>query len=407
MPELDETNSDYPFGYGFCQCGCGKQTRLAAGIRLRYFHPSHNPRWKAARRVDAAAKRRRIDVFTERQGELFGARVGESRKASDESSISTASSARELELKKKIAETRSVMRRFRRRRSRVAAFGARFQGERRPKNITKQSPLLRSPVRPEVWDALIRNQGLQDRLLPEVIQAIKQRSVSLREVSRFLGTPSHVSGQWYRRQLLQELRSRLTPAQQADPEAAFRRSEISLEEMQLLLDAKLKSLKSALWICANKERHQKRLSAYNVKRFHDDPDFRERRLAASAKWRKLNKEKFNASRQKWLDHDLSARLADRLRSRIRSALRSQSARKVSRLDELIGCRIEDLRGHLADKFQPGMSWENYGEWHVDHIVPCAAFDLTQPEGQRKCFHYSNLQPLWEKENIRKGKKCPK
>jgi hypothetical protein len=52
-----------------------------------------------------------------------------------------------------------------------------------------------------------------------------------------------------------------------------------------------------------------------------------------------------------------------------------------------------------------MNWENQGEWHIDHILPCASFDLTKEEEQRKCFHYTNLQPLWAKDNMIKGSKC--
>lgn len=55
------------------------------------------------------------------------------------------------------------------------------------------------------------------------------------------------------------------------------------------------------------------------------------------------------------------------------------------------------------QFEPGMTWENYGtEWHVDHIVPCSYFDLTDPEQQRICFNYRNLQPLWAKDNLEKS-----
>ena len=52
----------------------------------------------------------------------------------------------------------------------------------------------------------------------------------------------------------------------------------------------------------------------------------------------------------------------------------------------------------------GMSWDNYGKWEIDHIRPCASFDLSKPEEQYKCFNYMNLQPLWEKENQTKTKK---
>ena len=55
-----------------------------------------------------------------------------------------------------------------------------------------------------------------------------------------------------------------------------------------------------------------------------------------------------------------------------------------------------------------MTWENHGRygWHIDHIMPCSSFDLTDPEQQKKCFHYTNLQPLWAHENMSKGAKIP-
>jgi len=74
--------------------------------------------------------------------------------------------------------------------------------------------------------------------------------------------------------------------------------------------------------------------------------------------------------------------------------------------DLIGCSIRELQVHLEGLFLEGMSWENYGYagWHIDHVRPCASFDLTDPAQQNECFHYSNLQPLWAKDNMRKGAK---
>jgi hypothetical protein len=74
--------------------------------------------------------------------------------------------------------------------------------------------------------------------------------------------------------------------------------------------------------------------------------------------------------------------------------------------ELLGCTIQELKIHLESQFEEGMSWENYSKagWHVDHIRPCASFDLTDPTQQKQCFHYSNLQPLWAKDNLSKGSK---
>jgi hypothetical protein len=85
--------------------------------------------------------------------------------------------------------------------------------------------------------------------------------------------------------------------------------------------------------------------------------------------------------------------------------RANVVKKIKTL-ELVGCTVPELRQHLEAQFTEGMTWDSYGRhgWHVDHIRPCASFDLTDPEQQRQCFHYTNLQPLWAVDNIRKGAK---
>lgn len=101
--------------------------------------------------------------------------------------------------------------------------------------------------------------------------------------------------------------------------------------------------------------------------------------------------------------DLRYRLYCQIRSRINGAIMRKTC-KAGRTTQLIGCSIEELRSHIESQWKPGMSWENHkrvGGWHIDHIVPCASFDLTDPEQQKKCFHYTNLQPLWELDNLRK------
>jgi hypothetical protein len=79
-----------------------------------------------------------------------------------------------------------------------------------------------------------------------------------------------------------------------------------------------------------------------------------------------------------------------------------------KLNTMLGCSSKFLKQHLESQFAEGMTWENYGrgigKWSVDHIIPCASFDLTIKEEQHKCFHYSNLRPLWSQENSSKGKK---
>ena len=68
----------------------------------------------------------------------------------------------------------------------------------------------------------------------------------------------------------------------------------------------------------------------------------------------------------------------------------------------LGCTIDELKRHLEAKFQPGMSWENYGKWHIDHKVAISKFDLTDLEQLKIACNYMNLQPLWAADNIRKS-----
>ena len=100
--------------------------------------------------------------------------------------------------------------------------------------------------------------------------------------------------------------------------------------------------------------------------------------------------------------DPSYKIRGNLSTRIYLALRDGS--KSDSMLNLLGCSIEELWRHLESQFTDGMTRSNYGEWHVDHIKPCCSFDLSDELQQRKCFHYSNLQPLWAKDNLRKSGK---
>uniref|UniRef100_A0A6C0LTV5 Uncharacterized protein n=1 Tax=viral metagenome TaxID=1070528 RepID=A0A6C0LTV5_9ZZZZ len=93
-----------------------------------------------------------------------------------------------------------------------------------------------------------------------------------------------------------------------------------------------------------------------------------------------------------------------LRSRLYHALKNQKADKKYRTKQLTGCELPFLKGYLEAKFVEGMTWENHGEWHIDHIKPCCSFDLKEEEQQKKCFHYTNLQPLFAADNLSKGGK---
>jgi hypothetical protein len=90
----------------------------------------------------------------------------------------------------------------------------------------------------------------------------------------------------------------------------------------------------------------------------------------------------------------------RLRSRVAGALKG--TQKADSTMRLLGCTSEQFRKHLESQFVEGMHWENRDEWAIDHVRPCASFDLLLESEQRKCFHYTNLQPLWAKDNLSKG-----
>lgn len=102
--------------------------------------------------------------------------------------------------------------------------------------------------------------------------------------------------------------------------------------------------------------------------------------------------------------DPAFKLMNKIRTRLWYALKKN--KKQDRTIDLLGCSVCQLKEHLEQQFKEGMSWANYGKWHIDHIMPLTAFDLSNPEELKKACHYSNLQPLWAKENLSKSSKKP-
>lgn len=100
---------------------------------------------------------------------------------------------------------------------------------------------------------------------------------------------------------------------------------------------------------------------------------------------------------------LSRQIGKNIRSHIIHVLKGRQ--KANSTIKLLGCSIDELKMNLSLKFTDGMTWDNYGKkdgWQVDHIKPCASFDFTNEQDQRECFHYTNLQPLWAKDNASKS-----
>jgi hypothetical protein len=135
---------------------------------------------------------------------------------------------------------------------------------------------------------------------------------------------------------------------------------------------------------------------------------REKLLAAEVERRKSDgvRDRINAWAREHYRKNPQVKLRTALRARIRQMTKGVKWAKVSSVD-LVGCSIKDFKALIEHQFKRGMTWNNYGKWHLDHIIPCAKFDLTQEAEVRKCFNFRNYQPLWKKHNLSKGSKIEK
>jgi len=131
---------------------------------------------------------------------------------------------------------------------------------------------------------------------------------------------------------------------------------------------------------------------------------KEKMLEQTRNYRINNRVKYN----KWCREyykDPSKRIARSMYNRVRIAILNQLVEKTQKTANLCGCTWNELVIHLEKQFKAGMNWDNYGrgynKWSIDHIIPCDKFNLTNIEEQRKCFNYTNLQPLWTIENSSK------
>ena len=138
---------------------------------------------------------------------------------------------------------------------------------------------------------------------------------------------------------------------------------------------------------------------------------RARRPKYIAMKKELRKRYSSSGRQKeqkrrYYDNNPKARIAKNLRNRLQQVVKLRGGKKYDATIALTGCDFKMLMARLESMFQPGMTIENYGKvWHIDHAIACSRFDLTKLEEQKKCFHYSNLQPMFGKENMSKGDDC--
>jgi len=156
----------------------------------------------------------------------------------------------------------------------------------------------------------------------------------------------------------------------------------------------------------NSLKHYKKIQNLKITDAEAYDIIRKKRNILSSNWKKNNPEKKNKLqrlyRKRRKARDPSFKLLANCRTHIYKVLKGNIKSKKTK--ELLGCTVEELKRYLSNKFVDNMSFENYGKWHIDHIIPCASFDFTKPEEQAKCFHYTNLQPLWAIDNIKKGAK---
>ena len=122
------------------------------------------------------------------------------------------------------------------------------------------------------------------------------------------------------------------------------------------------------------------------------PELRRRQIACVVAW------------QKRQPKDSNFYIANNFRSCVLYSLKRGGHRKNTKTEILLGTDFKTARLHIESLFQEGMTWLNHGEWHLDHIQPCASFDLKCPVQQLACCYYKNLQPLWAIDNMKKGAK---
>lgn len=145
--------------------------------------------------------------------------------------------------------------------------------------------------------------------------------------------------------------------------------------------------------CRNSEKQKEKRRKW----YHENKDSRKESMRLYALSYKERRKELHRERQ---ISDINYRLKRSLRSRLYNAIKN-NYKHTSAVKDL-GCSIDFLKSHIEKMFSKDMSWDNYGEWHIDHIVPISKFDLSKRSEQLKACHYTNLQPLWAEDNIKKS-----
>jgi len=151
--------------------------------------------------------------------------------------------------------------------------------------------------------------------------------------------------------------------------------------------------KNKIWVQTNKERYNETRRKWR-RIYYQRKEKDLRKTPEERAKRKTRRQKYNTK--------INYIINNRMRSKIHRTLLDKKAGR--HWEDLVGYTAHDLIQHLEKLFKPGMSWANYGEWHIDHKIPVSHFNITSAECEdfHRCWTIDNLQPLWAIDNLRKG-----
>jgi len=151
-----------------------------------------------------------------------------------------------------------------------------------------------------------------------------------------------------------------------------------------------------------------------MKEYRGIDENKEKAKTYHKKYREKNKDRIVGRQRDWSQkqsaNNIQFRIKKNIRERIRAVIRRRNTIKPESSIRALGCDVSFLIKRFENKFhchprtREMMSWDNYGDWHIDHIIPLASFDLANKGQFLKACHYTNLQPLWAEENLSKGSK---
>jgi hypothetical protein len=154
-----------------------------------------------------------------------------------------------------------------------------------------------------------------------------------------------------------------------------------------------------------KKQNREKVATYNkVYKAENQEKIRETTVKYNIENRDAIRSRSTANYIRALKENPSFKIAHTLRKRIRTVLKG--GKKVDNTLKLLGCSLEFFKEWLSYCFTSDMTFENHGSlWHLDHVIPCSKFNLTIELQQRQCFHWSNMKPMYARDNIRKNNKA--